>query len=264
MCAFNYFLYYLLGKKWYISGAMDPRCKICIFMGRTKGDLSATPAHARHSMVLVPMDAPGVKVERAMQVMGFDDAPHGHAEMKFNNVVVPSSSLLLGLGRGFEIAQGRLGPGRIHHTMRLIGIAERALSLMIERVTTRVAFGKPLAEQGTILADIARSRVEIDQARLLCLHAARTMDLHGNKAAKKEIASVKIVAPLMAKQVVERSIQAHDAAGLSQDFPLAHLWACARVLQLADGPDEVHMSQLAKSEIASQAPNYKSFRKKYV
>lgn len=239
----------LNGHKWWISGASDPRCKVCIFMGRAHGDASTLPAHGRHSMVLVPMDTPGVRVARPMTVMGYDDAPHGHAEVFFDGVVVPASSFVLGEGRGFEVAQGRLGPGRIHHCMRLIGMAERALELMCERVATRVAFGKPLAEQGTIRQDIALSRVEISQARLLCLHAAHVMDVHGNKAARGDIAAIKVVAPRMAKRVIDRSIQAHGGMGLSQDSPLASMWTWARVLQLADGPDEVHLESIAKSEL---------------
>jgi acyl-CoA dehydrogenase len=218
-------------------------------MGRTAGDLVNVPAHQRHSMVLVPMDAPGVRIVRAMKVMGYDDAPHGHAEMFFDNVVVPLDNCILGQGRGFEIAQGRLGPGRIHHCMRLIGMAEKALQLMCERSNSRVAFGKRLADQGVVREAIALSRVEINQARLLCLQAAYVMDTRGNKAARDTIAAIKIIAPRMAKQVIDRAIQVHGGMGLSQDSPLAYLWSCARVLQLADGPDEVHIESIAKNEL---------------
>jgi acyl-CoA dehydrogenase len=237
--------YVISGRKWYISGAGDPRCRIAIFMGKTNPD---APRHQQQSMILVPMDSQGLTIRRMLPVFGYDDAPHGHAEITFENVRVPAKNLLLGEGRGFEIAQGRLGPGRIHHCMRLIGLAERSLETMCKRVLKRVAFGKTLAEQGTIRADVAESRMEIEQARLLTLEAARLMDTVGNKAARREIAMIKVVVPRMALLVIDRAIQAHGAAGVSDDFPLAAAWAHTRSIRFADGPDEVHREAIATLE----------------
>jgi acyl-CoA dehydrogenase len=238
--------YVVNGRKWWTSGVGDPRCKVAIFMGKT--DPSA-PVHKQQSMILVPMDARGVTIERLLTVYGYDHAPHGHGEVAFDNVRVPVSNILLGEGRGFEIAQGRLGPGRIHHCMRCIGIAERALETMCKRVQSRVAFGKPLGEQGTIRADIAISRMEIEQARLLTLKAAYMMDTVGNKEARGEIAMIKVIAPNVAQRVLDRSIQAHGGAGVSPDTFLAAAWAGVRSLRLADGPDEVHIEAIAKQEL---------------
>jgi acyl-CoA dehydrogenase len=239
--------YVINGRKWWTSGAGDPRCRIFIFMG--KNDPKAEK-HRQQSMILVPRDTAGVKIRRALPVFGYDDAPHGHMEIDFVDVRVPAANMLLGEGRGFEIAQGRLGPGRIHHCMRLIGVAERALEKMCVRTKARVAFGRPIAEHGVTLDRIARARIMIDEARLLTLKAAWMMDTVGNKAARAEIAMIKVAAPTMACQVVDWAIQAHGAAGICDDFGLAHAYASARTLRLADGPDEVHLSQIGRLELA--------------
>lgn len=241
--------YVVNGRKWWTSGAMDPRCKILIFMGKTDPDADR---HSQQSMILVPMDVPGVRVVRPLSVYGYDHAPHGHAEMVFDNVRVPVSNMLLGEGRGFEIAQGRLGPGRIHHCMRLIGMAERALEQMCTRAGERVAFGAPLSKQGVIREYIADSRIDIEQARLLTLKAADMMDKAGNKVARAEIAMIKVVAPSMALRVLDRAVQVHGGGGVSDDFDLAAAWAGARTLRFADGPDEVHRAALAKLELGRQ------------
>ena len=242
--------YLINGRKWWTSGAGDPRCQIMIFMGKT--DPTAA-RHSQQSMILVPMDTPGVKVLRALSVMGYDDAPHGHMEVDFTDVRVPASNILLGEGRGFEIAQGRLGPGRIHHCMRLIGLAERSLELMCDRALKRVAFGKPIAQQGVTQERIAEARCMIEQARLLTLKAAWMMDMAGNKSAQAEIAMIKVVAPQMACQVIDWAMQVHGGAGVSQDFPLASFYAGARTLRFADGPDEVHRNAIAKLELGKRA-----------
>lgn len=239
--------YVINGRKWWSSGANDPRCKVFIFMG--KNDPDHPNRHLQQSMIIVPRDTPGVTILRHLPVFGYDDAPHGHGEVLFDQVRVPASNLLLGEGRGFEIAQGRLGPGRIHHCMRLIGLAERALEDMCRRSLQRVTFGRPVAEQGVTMERIADARIMIDQARLLVLNAAYMMDTVGNKAAAKEIAMIKVSAPNMACTVIDWAIQAHGAAGVSNDFGLAYAYAHARTLRLADGPDEVHRNQIAKIEL---------------
>ncbi|CAA9423497.1 MAG: Acyl-CoA dehydrogenase [uncultured Rubrobacteraceae bacterium] len=238
--------YVVNGKKWWSTGAGDPRCALCIFMGKTDPEAAR---HEQQSMILVPMQAEGVTIERTLPVFGYDDAPHGHAEISFTDVRLPASNIIWEEGKGFAIAQGRLGPGRIHHCMRLIGLAERAIELMSERVKEREAFGKPLAEQGVIMEWIADSRIEIEQARLLTLKAAHMMDTVGNKEARAEIAMIKVVAPNAALNVLDRAIQAHGGGGVSDDFPLAYAWANARTLRLADGPDEVHRAAVARLEL---------------
>ena len=243
--------YVINGRKWWTSGAMDPRCSVFITMGKTDPD---APRHSQQSMILVPANTPGVKIVRALNVFGYDDAPHGHAEVLFGNVRVPASNNLLGEGRGFEIAQGRLGPGRIHHCMRLIGLAERALELMCKRSMARVAFGKTVAQQGVTQGRIAEARCKIDMARLLTLKAAWLMDTAGNKVARTEIAMIKVVAPTMACDVIDWAMQAHGGGGVSDDFPLAFTYAQARTLRFADGPDEVHRASIAKMELGKYAP----------
>ncbi len=240
--------YVINGRKWWSSGAGDPRCKIAIVMG--KSDFTASK-YEQQSMILVPLNTPGVKIERMLPVFGYDHAPHGHAEIHYDNVRVPASNMLLGEGKGFAIAQGRLGPGRIHHCMRLIGAAERALEELCKRIQNRSTFNKLLSQQGVIQEWVAESRIEIEQARLLTLKAAYMMDTVGNKKARKEIAMIKVMAPAMALKVIDRAIQAFGAAGVSEDTPLAALWANARTLRLADGPDEVHKAQLARLELKS-------------
>ena len=238
--------YVINGRKWWISGAADPRCAVFITMGKTDPE---APKHSQQSMVLVPANTPGIHIVRPLNVLGYDDAPHGHVEMTFENVRVPVSNILLGEGRGFEIAQGRLGPGRIHHCMRLIGLAERALELMCKRASSRVAFGKTVAQQTVTQERIAEARCKIDMARLLTLKAAWLMDLAGNKVAKTEIAMIKVVAPSMACQVIDWAMQVHGGGGMSDDFPLAYAYANARTLRFADGPDEVHRNAIAKWEL---------------
>ena len=244
--------YVINGRKWWTTGGTDPRCRILIFMGKT--DPANPDRHRQQSMILVPLDTPGVRLVRALPVFGYDDAPHGHGEFDFVNVRVPVANILLGEGRGFEIAQGRLGPGRIHHCMRLIGQAERSLEMMCRRAATRVAFGRPIADQTVTQERIANARILIDQARLLVLHAAWKMDVAGNKAARKEIAMIKVTAPLMACQVIDWAMQAHGGAGVCDDFQLAFFYAQARTLRFADGPDEVHRNQIARLELAAYRP----------
>jgi acyl-CoA dehydrogenase len=243
--------YVINGRKWWTSGAGDPRCAVFVFMGKTD---PAAPRHSQQSMILVPRDAPGITILRPLSVFGYDDAPHGHMEVLFENVRVPASNMLLGEGRGFEIAQGRLGPGRIHHCMRLIGLAERSLRLMCERALNRTAFGRTIAQQTVTQERIAEARCLIDQARLLTLKAAWMMDMAGNKSAKAEIAMIKVVAPNMACQVIDWAMQVHGGAGMSQDFPLAYFYTLARTLRFADGPDEVHRNAIAKIELGKVAP----------
>jgi acyl-CoA dehydrogenase len=242
--------YVINGRKWWTSGAGDPRCKIFVFMGKTDPD---APRHSQQSMVLVPAETKGITIMRPLSVFGYDDAPHGHMEVDFKDVRVPVDNILLGEGRGFEIAQGRLGPGRIHHCMRLIGLAERSLELMCKRASSRVAFGRTVAEQGVTRERIAEARCQIDMSRLLTLKAAWMMDVAGNKAAKAEIAMIKVVAPNMACQVIDWAMQVHGGGGVSSDFPLAGFYAGARTLRFADGPDEVHRNAIAKIELGKHA-----------
>ena len=242
--------YVINGRKWWTTGAMNARCEIAILMGKNDPD---APRHQQQSMILVPMKSKGIEIVRGLTTLGFDEPPHGHAEVVFDNVRVPAENMLLGEGRGFEIAQGRLGPGRIHHCMRLIGLAERALEAMCVRAGQRVAFGKRLLDQGVIRQQIALSRLEIDQARLLTLAAAHKMDFGGNKAARMEIAMIKVAAPRMAQSVLDRAIQVHGGAGLSQDFFLGYAFTAARILRIADGPDEVHLETIAKTELSKAA-----------
>ena len=243
--------YVINGTKWWTSGAGDPRCKIYILMGKTDGD---APRHSQQSMILVPADTKGVTVVRPLSVFGYDDAPHGHCEVKFENVRVPVSNILLGEGRGFEIAQARLGPGRIHHCMRLIGLAERALELMCRRASSRTAFGKLVSAQGVTQERIAEARCKIDMARLLTLKAAWMMDTAGNKSARNEIAMIKVIAPKMACDIIDWAMQVHGGGGMCEDFPLAYSYASARTLRFADGPDEVHRNAIAKAELGKYAP----------
>ncbi len=243
--------YVVNGRKWWSSGAGDPRCKLFILMGKTD---PGAAKYARQSMILVPRDAAGVKIVRALSIFGYDDAPHGHMDILLENVRVPASNILLGEGRGFEIAQGRLGPGRVHHCMRLVGVAERALELMCKRSLSRVTFGKPVAERTVTQERIAEARIMIDSARLLVLKAAHMMDTVGNKAARAEIAMIKVLAPNVACQVLDWAIQAHGGGGMSEDFPLAYMYAHSRTLRFADGPDEVHRNAIAKLELAKHAP----------
>ena len=252
--------YVVNGTKWWSSGAGDPRCKLYIVMGKTDPD--NTSKHSQQSMVLVPAGLPGIDIKRFLPVFGYDDAPHGHMEIELKNVRVPASSVLLGEGRGFEIAQGRLGPGRIHHCMRLIGQAERALEKMCKRATQRVAFGRPVADQGVTRERIAEARIMIDSARLMVLHAAWKMDRVGNKMAKKEIAMIKVLAPTMACQVIDWAMQVHGGGGVSDDFGLANAYAHARTLRFADGPDEVHRNQIAKMELGEQTTLEEALRKR--
>ncbi len=244
--------YVINGRKWWSSGAGDPRCALLIVMG--KSDPANMDKHRQQSMILVPRDTPGVTIKRMLPVFGYDDAPHGHGEIVFDNVRVPADSILLGEGRGFEIAQGRLGPGRIHHCMRTIGLAERALEMMCQRALARHPFGKPLADQGVTQERIANSRIMIDQCRLLVLHAAWKMDVAGNKEARREIAEIKVSIPNMACQVLDWAVQMHGAGGVSDDFGLAKMYANARTMRIVDGPDEVHRQQLARLELAKYRP----------